>query len=96
MSERTKHTPGPWHVERFDELPIYAVCNSNTVSYDSSICNVFSESNAQLIAAAPDLLEWLEAAVDVLEGQRESGEPSGAFDIDGARAVIAKAKGEQC
>ena len=52
-----KHTPGPWEVSKignpYDQFMIYAESDSGR-----NICvAVEGESNAALIAAAPDLLE---------------------------------------
>ena len=63
-----KHTPGPWTAEYdnrgnggFGEW--YNVGPARVYIVGES-----SEADARLIAAAPDLLEALEAAVDQLEG----------------------------
>lgn len=49
----------------------------------------FTEQDARLIAAAPDLLN---AAVRVLELWDNNGNPAGAFEL--LRAAIAKAEGK--
>lgn len=51
------------------------------------------EANALLIAAAPELLEALQAMVDVCESPDFDGAPSDAHMLQ-ARAAIAKARGE--
>lgn len=87
----TKHTPGPWH---------YAECQMGTPFVDTeSVGDLFAAAlpldeqiaNAHLIAAAPDLLEALEAAHGwlVLVGT-DHLEPVRAR----CRAAIAKAKGQ--
>ena len=81
MSE-TRHTPGPWIAYgtwvSTSDGPLIADCDTDV--------------NADLIAAAPDLLAACEGLVDWID-------PNEAMDglnreIDDARAAIAKAKGE--
>ena len=83
------HTPGPWTAS---EHGAYADYNGNStiiLGDDLRIAVVLgsdneeTNANARLIAAAPDLLEALEA---LLEGDFNVAEK--------ARAAIAKAKGE--
>ncbi len=83
----TKHTPGPWVVN-----PVRAQVDAT----HAPICQLLwptrmrsedeTESNARLIAAAPELL----AALD--EIARDYVTPPRLADI--ARAAIAKAKGQ--
>lgn len=96
----SKHTPGPWEVMfagsskagqpfKIDEAYVYA---PNTQD-DTAICadiidpvtQEISEANARLIAAAPDLLEACQLALD------SDDKAVRRF----LRAAIAKAKGEQ-
>lgn len=102
MSE-TNHTPGPWHVvvgdnysvksehtpnkypHRFpgDDLgPIIALIGNRSAD--------FGQSDARLIAAAPELLA---ALVDLVESV-QIADP-GVYDIDGAIAAIRKATGKE-
>lgn len=88
----SKHTPGPWlyksngsyfdvGIDNHEDsvIPVYpTVCIG--VPHDQ-------EANARLIAAAPDLLEALEAVVRVADRD--------TVEFRMARAAIAKAKGEQ-
>jgi hypothetical protein len=85
----TQHTPGPWklrHVpERFDGST-YCVDWSDDQEEVAEI--VHGEANARLIAAAPDLLEALQACF-------EYGAMTGDdWVADRAEAAIAKATGE--
>lgn len=79
-----QHTPGPWNVSPPCELsPRYSVYHNGPLVY------VDRREDAQLIAAAPDLLAALqiaEAALDAYSG----GESS---DLSTIRAAIAKATG---
>lgn len=94
----SKHTPGPW--KKFDSaFPQFFVCVAG-----KDICKVSSgdvtlleaEANANLIAAAPDLLEALEALLEDEEWMDGSGWVYVRnFDkADAARKVIAKARGQ--
>ena len=108
MSNETefKGTPGPWYVE---ELTGIAVCRIHTSDSDADgswLSNIYDETswerckaNARLIAAAPELLEALQAAREAfaLRGlDRDEAQwphpPSLIPDID---AAMAKALGNQ-
>ncbi len=54
------------------------------------------EANAHLIAAAPDLLAWLEKAVQMLDQTGDDAPLAGAWERlkFNSRAAIAKARGE--
>ena len=83
----SKHTPGPWHVEEAigdaetGETLWYTIENEN----DNSIAGFCSVDHADLIAAAPEMLDALEAATHVM--------PLGE-EYDAVVEAIAKAKGE--
>jgi hypothetical protein len=65
MSEKLKHTPGPWKITpRLTSKEVYSLdiyCDNKTLAevkgkhyqIDNNIC----DANAKLIAAAPELLE---------------------------------------
>lgn len=87
----SKHTPGPWKI--VDAWNYYMVEGQNDEEiiwqdgpYQTPTIN---KANACLIAAAPDLLEALEAIVGDSSIQRVSDELHAK-----ARAAIAKAQGE--
>jgi hypothetical protein len=93
----SKHTPGPWHVsEEWDGTSIKAgqfyvthtiqSCGFHPDDEDKEI----TQSNARLIAAAPDLLEALIVMVDNF-GSTSSDDVHGLGE---ARAAITKATGE--
>jgi len=102
---KTQHTPGPWLVNfeqnKFDSrhskvqvvdgssaslnnggLPL-VLANVNAMPFNDESVPL---ANAHLIAAAPDLLAALE---------RLSHPMADDDDLDYARAIIAKAKGQQ-
>jgi hypothetical protein len=86
------HTPGPWHVGtgwiRAGELtqPDGGMSSGQLPLYGPT------EANARLIAAAPDLLHWLERCVSLLESEKFW---NGCETIKAAREAIAKARGQR-
>jgi len=81
-----KHTPGPWHPAH-DQV---------VTDNDSLICSLsglrgpgYTQANARLIAAAPELLEALRGLLNALPSA--TTHPA----ISAARAAIAKATGEK-
>lgn len=96
----TKHTPGPWVLDDPIHEPVvddrYHVIDAAGGFHDGvkgagfSVSGVMHINDAQLIVAAPDLLEALEAVV-------ESGEIPYCYSsplVLKAKAAIAKARGE--
>lgn len=97
-----KHTPGPWTAVsdplHFNSLTTIIAGNVSggipqvriDVGGKSDIAEL--EANARLIAAAPNLLEALEALVrGMFDGPDES---DAVMLVTNARAAIAKARGE--
>ena len=106
-----KHTPGPWTVDTQersdgDAIAIFpsggGVCICEVVARSGEgrsnpIIQQTAESNAALIASAPELLEALQAVVKVWEGPRDRtclAAIGFATAITQARAAIAKAEGK--
>ena len=95
--DKLKHTPGPWVIHgNFTEIHPHDDPDGNQVIADvDPDCEMSNrEANARLIAAAPDLLEALEAMVTTWEGPRELAAIRFAQNVIAARAAIAKARGE--
>ena len=89
---KTEYTAGPWHADfqkisevKADNGALIARCNKLT-----SLTNL--QANARLIAAAPELLEALEAMKSSFHGV-EWMEPLMQQASAMARAAIAKATG---
>jgi len=102
-AERVEHTPGPWAVHFIDRdgkpsLWIYSHDNgtpSRTVVETGALdCWPLSEANAQLIAAAPELLEALEACLADLEHYVSTHGPGPDVRLANAKAAIAKVRGQ--
>ena len=84
----TKYTPGPWLISKCSCG--HSRCKDYWVS-SGSFCqgSGFSEADALLISAAPDLLEACGEAIEAIaDGDAQSA-------INALRAAIAKALGEQ-
>lgn len=97
--QRAKHTPGPWAcVSGVDRgaFTVYlpsdgmVICSRN--QYESKHAEFLA--NARLIAAAPDLLEALQALVAIDDGDSPDLWRY-TTEFEAAREVIARATGEQ-
>lgn len=91
-----KHTPGPWYTRRGDSV-VHVMAGSIclTATCTKSYYEHFDDedlANATLIAAAPDLLAALQAAVAGWDERLEDGDPYPDW-LAPARAAIAKALG---
>lgn len=105
----SEHTPGPWYASRDEGSQYHFVSTSTVVVADTRACiaatgeelaESVSESNARLIAAAPDMLAALEDIANDLgdlmrhcnkEGNAEQARLAWAQ----ARDVIAEARGAE-
>lgn len=99
----SNHTKGPWGL-RITETGPWSVFNADGNWIAVTTRKQWKDedrANARLIAAAPDLLEALEAAVECGMVPRSSAKDGGAtrhvwqvIVADQIRAAIAKAKGK--
>jgi len=99
---KTKHTPGPWEVRQKDMVwsastgRLIADCEKTPYLKRPAPPDSEDASNARLIAAAPELLEALENARNVLAGLATgqlAGIEKDSPALEKARAAITKAKG---
>ncbi|HGO9515755.1 hypothetical protein [Pseudomonas aeruginosa] len=81
----SKHTPGPWEIERYSDGLIQIVGDVRIVSDDeenvTTVVEAVSrgdEANARLIAAAPELLEACQAFKRLYGRLWDVVEPSGS------------------
>ena len=96
---KTQYTPGPWHA---GGLTVYGGSGARLTVADTTCCGSMTraedEANAQLIAAAPDLLAALDLLTQLATSQlNQSATDFGLVNCDAlaaARAAITKAKGE--
>ena len=83
----TQHTPGPWQIETFDDVPHSRIHAKGEIG--GAIADIYGNgdhgANARLIAAAPDLLAALRE-VD------EAGRAKYASDFGAAEALQRVAK----
>ena len=106
MSDKTKHTPGPWRTKREGFSTVYvearidggliqevAACGPTEAGLEQQ------EANARLIAAAPELLDALIALLGVAPSKAPGAglivgaEEKHANALQAARAAIKKATG---
>lgn len=106
MKTQTKHTPGPWKAEGWNEIVVnsaegYTLALAPSGRKSSSLEEI--RANACLIAAAPDMvdaLKWAESCffplihANSLE-QREHASKDAAHALERIRAALAKAEGGQ-
>ena len=109
MEKRITFTPGPWYVsltpdrdeegwvgpEVYDrDLGVFAVLDGEP----ETIAQPWSEADARLIAAAPDLLAATEAWVAAMKGWLDGNPPKSPEEsraiYDAAVAALKKARGE--
>ena len=90
-----EHTPGPWHIGAPPPNGERTISTEKglMVSVATTGLGVPTLANARLIAAAPDLLQALEAFIAVA-GDYPEMEEFASPEMRMARAAIAKAKGE--
>ena len=95
----TKHTPGPWNF--YDDSNDGKTNRIEIVAVGKTVARIYHSvpaedlPNARLIAAAPDLLEALETALDGWQREFEYLAKRTPEWVTKARAAIAKATGEQ-
>ena len=90
----TKHTPGPWTVERDSTVDGYTVWRASSMG-DLFIAQVKRQkgeeaSNARLIAAAPDLLAAAQELAESVSGGLKTNRSRAAHAA--VYAAIAKAQ----
>lgn len=100
----SKHTPGPWHAVFNNQggHGTHYVTSVNGVigywhghkSHHSDNFWRISEADARLIASAPDLLEMLSWAIRFIDTYAAKQAGPATPELNKARTVIAKAKGE--
>lgn len=84
----TKHWPGPWTLVPRRDRYVNVYCGPHDVALAVRPCN------AQLIAAAPDMLAALERLLGCPDLNLDELEPETCEAIEQARAAIVKARGQ--
>jgi hypothetical protein len=109
MAEQAKHTPGPWGVFFDEDANQFQVFQNEGRGYGRMLVRVVGvhgmfKANAQLIAAAPELLAALEGLIlepygCTLCDSGEARNPEKGHQPDcpyeAARAAVAKARGDK-
>ena len=95
MSEKGKHTPGPWeaHKTHYGDDRTWDVSSPLRTVATINDGDGLAEANARLIAAAPELLEALEILVAPDDGKIRVDEIKSNFAK--GKAAIRKARGEE-
>lgn len=89
--EKSKHTPGPWRTVT-DDINHWVEVNNRIIM----VTGPNGQANARLIAAAPDLLEALRYAAEVLQPHLQyddEGDSAEREAFDQAMEAIKKAEG---
>ncbi len=90
---KTEHTQGPWFWEPVDRYPVTQLQPDVLDIYEShGGGSAPSSADAALIAAAPDLFEACEAAVEEWHVDNRNFERKEPKSLELARVAIAKAK----
>lgn len=93
-----KHTPAPWHVGspsfKYKDTQIVRSANESAIAHISHLRETgVAGANANLIAAAPELLE---ALIEMQRNVRKQGwNDSYESSMEKTRLAIAKALGQQ-
>lgn len=101
MAETVKHTPGPWKLLTVGDRNRLCPADKNNQSIltledegNSTFACVYEEADANLIAAAPDLLEALKLFIRSEKMARDGNPPTGADElIELGESAVAKAEG---
>lgn len=90
------HTPGPWYRDGHKDDVVRSVIVRDATGFEVALTRHWgvkeTEANANLIAAAPELLKHLQHMVWLVETELKE---DGGHIVDGAKAAIAKATGEE-
>ena len=86
----TKHTQGPWKAKKLGDMG-FRISHKHQDGIDHYLCHGYDEKNAELIAAAPSLLNMLQRMLDETSG---GGRPC-LCTLEHARNALAQAKGNQ-
>ena len=98
---KPKYTPGPWTVDIQGASSYVRECQTSPFEKGQMIAKTWGETNARLIAAAPEMLEALENALAWIDrshkygSDMESSRLSCLLDASGILSdAIKKARGE--
>jgi hypothetical protein len=89
----SKHAPGPWELTHTEQMG-FRVSDSTGWGVAVVLKDTNDDANARLMAAAPQMLEALEMAVDAMESADRQGAAGLQMAVEIALEAIAAAKGE--
>ena len=90
-----KHTKGPWSIkDESKNLDLYRIIKPNG---EHGLAIVNTKADANLIAAAPELLRELKSAIFYIEtyGSEVTSNFSAAGNLSAVKTVISKAEGNE-
>lgn len=92
----SQHTPGPWNATKDSLTNRVTIWGPNNVGKGCRTMHANVEANANLIAAAPDLLSALEDLLALTELILDDDRTrlNGFMSVKNARYALRKAKGE--
>lgn len=97
----SKHTHGPWRVQKNNvSFPFIETDDEYQLKVAQCLSSLDQQADAHLIAAAPEMLSWLEAVVNQIDYQFKnnsivSDDWSGIVGmVPNLKNIIRKAKGE--
>ena len=92
---KTEHTKGPWRTEGFENLVVNSAegYTLTLAAGGKDACLDELKANARLIAAAPELLEALYAALPCVEESEEFDKPNGPKLSVTIRDLLAQVEG---
>jgi hypothetical protein len=91
-----KHTKGPWEVKSYSNSnKKFVVTKHGTIIHEFVDALAVDVSNAQLIAAAPELLEALKYAIQDLEDLKRQGVNMQGVSLKAFKNAISKAEGKE-
>lgn len=91
----TNHTPGPWRVGDAGHTVFGPKTNAISPETIATMGKNNFRENARLIAAAPELLDILKAAVARVKIANYEGDPILSAWLPDAESAIAKAEGRE-
>jgi hypothetical protein len=103
MTDKTQHTPGPWWIESTGRKIQFGGMTFETIHIEGPgempICFVWGNiteqsANARLIAAAPELLEAAESALEYMSTNIRDITETKRGEMGKLKVAIAKARGE--
>lgn len=96
---KTKHTKGPWNVYTMGTDKLFGICTDRTERMETDITrhtSIIKKADADLIAAAPEMLEAMNMLACELDHVMRTGKKSNLHNeiVELYGRVVKKARGE--